>query len=107
MFIPTQRAMRRFMKNIAQAGLSQGFTVRILSGTRTFAERRRNHLNQCGNEQADSRKYHHEPYDGSRCSSVMRDRSLASRLNAWQGLELAAAICEREGVSRRSRKQPE
>jgi peptidoglycan L-alanyl-D-glutamate endopeptidase CwlK len=38
MLIPTQRAARRFMKNIAQAGLSQGFTVRILSGTRTFAE---------------------------------------------------------------------
>jgi peptidoglycan L-alanyl-D-glutamate endopeptidase CwlK len=38
MLIPTQRAARTFMKNIAQAGLSQGFTVRILSGTRTFAE---------------------------------------------------------------------
>jgi peptidoglycan L-alanyl-D-glutamate endopeptidase CwlK len=38
MLIPTQRAAREFMKNIAQAGLSQGFTVRILSGTRTFAE---------------------------------------------------------------------
>jgi peptidoglycan L-alanyl-D-glutamate endopeptidase CwlK len=38
MLIPTQRAARTFMKNIPQAGLSQGFTVRILSGTRTFAE---------------------------------------------------------------------
>ncbi|MEY2497292.1 MAG: peptidoglycan LD-endopeptidase CwlK [Verrucomicrobiota bacterium] len=38
MLIPTQRAARKFMKTIAQAGLSPGFTVRILSGTRTFAE---------------------------------------------------------------------
>jgi peptidoglycan L-alanyl-D-glutamate endopeptidase CwlK len=33
MLIPTQRKARQFMKNIAQAGLSQGFTVHILSGT--------------------------------------------------------------------------
>lgn len=38
MLIPTQRAAREFMTNIAQAGLSQGLSVRILSGTRTFAE---------------------------------------------------------------------
>lgn len=38
MLIPTQRAARKFMQTIAQAGLTQGLTVRILSGTRTFAE---------------------------------------------------------------------
>jgi peptidoglycan LD-endopeptidase CwlK len=38
MLIPTQRKAREFMKNATQAGLSQGLTVRILSGTRTFAE---------------------------------------------------------------------
>jgi peptidoglycan L-alanyl-D-glutamate endopeptidase CwlK len=38
MLIPTQRKARDFMKNIGQAGLSQGLTVRILSGTRTFDE---------------------------------------------------------------------
>jgi peptidoglycan LD-endopeptidase CwlK len=38
MLPPTQRKAREFMKNIGQAGLSQGFSVRILSGTRTFAE---------------------------------------------------------------------
>jgi peptidoglycan L-alanyl-D-glutamate endopeptidase CwlK len=38
MLVPTQRKAREFMKNATQAGLSQGLTVRILSGTRTFAE---------------------------------------------------------------------
>ena len=38
MLIPTQRKAREFMKNIGQAGLGQGLSVRILSGTRTFAE---------------------------------------------------------------------
>ena len=38
MLIPTQRKAREFMKDIGQAGLSQGLTVRILSGTRTFDE---------------------------------------------------------------------
>jgi peptidoglycan LD-endopeptidase CwlK len=38
MLIPTQRAARKFMQSIGQAQLTQGFTVRILSGTRTFAE---------------------------------------------------------------------
>jgi len=38
MLIPTQRAARRFMKTIARAGLTPGFSVRILSGTRTYAE---------------------------------------------------------------------
>jgi peptidoglycan L-alanyl-D-glutamate endopeptidase CwlK len=38
MLIPTQRKAREFMKNIGQAGLSQGLSVRLLSGTRTFAE---------------------------------------------------------------------
>ncbi len=38
MLIPTQRKAREFMKNIGQAGLGQGLSVRIISGTRTFAE---------------------------------------------------------------------
>ena len=38
MLLPTQHKAREFMKNIGQAGLSQGFSARILSGTRTFAE---------------------------------------------------------------------
>jgi len=38
MLVPTQRKAREFMKDIGQAGLSQGLTVRILSGTRTFAQ---------------------------------------------------------------------
>lgn len=38
MLVPTQRKAREFMKDIGQAGLSQGLTVRILSGTRTFDE---------------------------------------------------------------------
>jgi peptidoglycan LD-endopeptidase CwlK len=38
MLLPTQRKAREFMKNIGEAGLSQGLSVRILSGTRTFAE---------------------------------------------------------------------
>jgi len=38
MLIPTQRKAREFMKNIAQAKLSHGLTVRIISGTRTYEE---------------------------------------------------------------------
>lgn len=38
MLIPTQRKAREFMKDIGQVGLSQGLSVRILSGTRTFDE---------------------------------------------------------------------
>ena len=38
MLIPTQRKAREFMTNVSQAGLSQGLSVRILSGTRTFAQ---------------------------------------------------------------------
>jgi peptidoglycan L-alanyl-D-glutamate endopeptidase CwlK len=38
MLIPTQRKAREFMKSIAAAGLSQGLSVRLLSGTRTFAQ---------------------------------------------------------------------
>lgn len=38
MLIPTQRKARQFMKDIGQAGLSQGLTARIISGTRTFDE---------------------------------------------------------------------
>ena len=38
MLIPTQRKAREFMKDIGQAGLSQGLTARIISGTRTFDE---------------------------------------------------------------------
>jgi peptidoglycan L-alanyl-D-glutamate endopeptidase CwlK len=38
MLIPTQRKTREFMKNISQANVSQGFSVRIISGTRTFDE---------------------------------------------------------------------
>jgi hypothetical protein len=41
MLIPPQRASREFMKSIAQAGLIQGFTVRMLSGTRRFAQTNR------------------------------------------------------------------
>ena len=38
MLIPTQRKAREFMKNISQANLSQGLSVRIISGTRTYDE---------------------------------------------------------------------
>ena len=38
MLIPTQRKAREFMKNISQANVSQGLSVRIISGTRTFDE---------------------------------------------------------------------
>jgi peptidoglycan L-alanyl-D-glutamate endopeptidase CwlK len=38
MLIPTQRKAREFMKNIGQAELSEGLSVRIISGTRTFDE---------------------------------------------------------------------
>ena len=36
MLIPTQRKAREFMKNISQADVSQGLSVRIISGTRTY-----------------------------------------------------------------------
>ena len=36
--LPTQRAARKFMSNAGQAGLTDGMTVRIISGSRTFAE---------------------------------------------------------------------
>lgn len=35
---PTQRAARKFMAATSGAGLTSGFTVRLISGTRTFAE---------------------------------------------------------------------
>jgi peptidoglycan LD-endopeptidase CwlK len=38
MLIPTQRKAREFMKNISQANVSQGLSVRIISGTRTYDE---------------------------------------------------------------------
>jgi peptidoglycan LD-endopeptidase CwlK len=38
MLIPTQRKAREFMKSISQANVSQGLSVRIISGTRTFDE---------------------------------------------------------------------
>jgi len=38
MLIPTQLKAREFMKNATQAGLNQGLAVRVLSGTRTFAQ---------------------------------------------------------------------
>jgi len=36
MLISTQRKAREFMKNISQADVSQGLSVRIISGTRTY-----------------------------------------------------------------------
>ena len=38
MLQPTQRAARKFMSSIDEAGLSAGMRVHILSGTRTYAE---------------------------------------------------------------------
>jgi peptidoglycan LD-endopeptidase CwlK len=38
MLLPTQRAARKFLSSVGQTGLSDGMTVQILSGTRTFAE---------------------------------------------------------------------
>jgi peptidoglycan LD-endopeptidase CwlK len=38
MLPPTQRAARKFMSAVGQADLSDGLSVQILSGTRTFAE---------------------------------------------------------------------
>ena len=36
--LPTQRMARKFMKDIASAGVTAGLEVRIISGTRTYAE---------------------------------------------------------------------
>jgi D-alanyl-D-alanine carboxypeptidase. len=38
MLLATQRAARKFLSSLGQTGLSDGMTVQILSGTRTFAE---------------------------------------------------------------------
>ena len=38
MLLPTQRMARKFMKDIASAGLTDGFQVRVISGTRTYDE---------------------------------------------------------------------
>lgn len=38
MLLPTQRAARKFMAASGGAGLSAGLTVRLISGTRTFAQ---------------------------------------------------------------------
>lgn len=38
MLVATQRAARKFMQATSSAGLSAGFTARLISGTRTFAQ---------------------------------------------------------------------
>lgn len=38
MLVPTQRAARKFVAACSSAGLSAGLSVRLISGTRTFAE---------------------------------------------------------------------
>jgi hypothetical protein len=67
----------RVHENTAQADLGQGFTVRILSGTRTFAEQRRNDLNQYGDEQADSASITKNPM-------TVQDGRVSCEIDHWR-----------------------